>query len=125
MALSRSQLGSFDQRSLDMLVTLFRQWHAHHLVRRASFVSAESAIADRVLDRAEARDIADLECPGQRRDRTYSRYGSEPFDPVGQHRIALERADQSVLGLLAPFDRLPAELQQRPDAGRNLLVSGE
>ena len=33
---------------------LFRQWHAHHLVRGTSFVSAESAVADRVLDCAEA-----------------------------------------------------------------------
>ena len=38
---------------------------------------------------------------------------------------SLERTDQSVLGLLAPFDRLPAELQQRPDAAMNLLVGGE
>jgi hypothetical protein len=54
MALSRRQLGSFDQRSLDMLVALFGERHTHRLVRRASFVAAESAITDRVLDRAEA-----------------------------------------------------------------------
>src|SRR6266702_5088062 len=35
MALSRSQLGGFDQRSLDMLVALFRKRHTHRLVGRA------------------------------------------------------------------------------------------
>jgi hypothetical protein len=38
--------------------------------------------------------VADLQSPRQCRDRTDSRNRSEPFDPIGQHRIALKRADQ-------------------------------
>src|SRR5258705_1990601 len=71
------------------------------------------------------RDIADLQRPSQCRDRTHARNGSEPLDPVGQYWIALKRADQGVLGLLTALDRLPAELQQRPYAWRNLLVRRE
>src|SRR5258705_6605049 len=125
MTLSRSQFRSFYQHTLDMFVALFRQRHAHHLVRRASFVSAESAITDRVLDRAEARDIADLQRPCQCRDRTHARNRSKPLDPVGQHRIALKRTDQSVLGLLTALDRLPTQLQQWPYPRINLLVPGD
>src|SRR6266702_7066533 len=125
MALSRSQLCSFDQRSLDMLVALFRKRHTHRLVGRALFVTAEAAVADGLLDRAEARDIADLQSPRQCRDLTHSRNRSESFDPVGQHRVALKRADQGVFGLLTALDRLPAQLQQRSYAGMNLLVLGE
>jgi hypothetical protein len=38
----------------------------------------------------------------------------EHLDPVGQHRIALKRTNQSVLGLLTALDHLPVELEQRP-----------
>src|SRR5260370_15072222 len=125
MVLSRNQLRSFDQRSLDMLVALFRQWHAHRLVGRTPFISAEAAVADGLLDRAEARNIPDLQRPRQCRDRTHARNRSEPFDPIGQHWIALKRTDQGVLGFLTALDRLPAELQQRPYARMDLLVLGE
>ncbi len=42
-----------------------------------------------------------------------------------EHRIALKRTNQTVLGLLTALDGLPAELQQRPYAAMNLLVGGE
>src|SRR6266851_4419676 len=54
VALSRRQLRSLYQSTLDMLVTLFRERHTHRLVRRTALVSAESAIANRILDRSEA-----------------------------------------------------------------------
>src|SRR5260370_10641594 len=125
MVLSRNQLRSFDQRSLDMLVALFRQWHAHRLVGRTPFISAEAAVADGLLDRAEARNIPDLQRPRQCRDRTHARNRSEPFDPIGQHWIALKRTDQGVVGFLTALDRRPAQLQQRSYAGMNLLICGE
>src|SRR5229473_4190592 len=54
VTLSRCQLRSFYQSTLDMLVALFRERHTHRFVRRTPFVSAESAIANRILDRSEA-----------------------------------------------------------------------
>lgn len=54
VTLSRCQLRGFYQGTLDMLVALFRERHTHRLVRRTPFVSAEPAIANRILDRSEA-----------------------------------------------------------------------
>src|SRR6267154_2163745 len=54
VVLSRCQLGGFDQRTLDMFVALLRERHTHRLVGRAPFISAEAAVADGLLDRAEA-----------------------------------------------------------------------
>src|SRR5216684_5401776 len=54
VVLSRCQLGGFYKRALDMFITLLRQRHTHRLVGRAPFISAEAAVADGLLDRAEA-----------------------------------------------------------------------
>ena len=54
VVLSRCQLGGFYQRTLDMLIALLRERHTHRLVGRAPFISAEAAVADGSLDRAEA-----------------------------------------------------------------------
>jgi hypothetical protein len=54
VVLSRCQLRGLYQGTLDMFVTLLRERHTHRLVGRTPFVSAESAIANRILDRAEA-----------------------------------------------------------------------
>ena len=54
VALSRRQLRGLYQSTLNMLVTLLRQRHTHRLVGRAPFISAEPAVADGLLDRAEA-----------------------------------------------------------------------
>src|SRR4051794_765927 len=108
-----------------MLVALSGNRGAQDLVRGTLFVSAQSAIADRLLDRAEARYVSDLQRPSQRCDRSYSGNRSESFDPFRQERIAFQRAHQGVFRLLASNDRLPAQLQQRPDAFRNLLLIGD
>jgi hypothetical protein len=54
VVLSRCQLGGFYQRTLDMFIALLRERHTHRLVGRAPFISAEAAVADGLLDRAEA-----------------------------------------------------------------------
>ena len=54
VVLSRCQLGGFYQRTLDMFIALLRERHTHRLVGRAPFLSAEAAVADGLLDRAEA-----------------------------------------------------------------------
>ena len=41
-------------------------------------------------DRPEARHIPHLQRPSQRRDRSYSGNGSEPFDSLGQQRVSLQ-----------------------------------
>src|SRR5262249_32681791 len=53
--LSRRQLRSFHQGSLNMFVPLLGQRCAHLLVRGTLFVSAQATVADRLLDRPEAR----------------------------------------------------------------------
>src|SRR6266702_6281760 len=54
VVLSRCQLGGFYQRTLDVFIALLRERHTHRLVGRAPFISAEAAVADGLLDRAEA-----------------------------------------------------------------------
>src|SRR6476469_6263500 len=107
-----------------MLVALFGNRRAQDLVRGTLLVSAQSAIADRLLDRAEARYVPDLQRPGECGDGAHSGNRSESFDPFRQEWIPLERTHQSVFRLLAPYDRLPAQLQQRPDTFRNFLLVG-
>src|SRR5258705_4467612 len=97
VALSRRQLRSFHQHVLDMLVALFGKRHSHHLVGRAFFFSAKSAVADGLLDGPETRDISDLQCPRQGSDWPNVRDRSESLDAIGQDRIALEATDQGIL----------------------------
>jgi hypothetical protein len=73
VALPRSQFCGFDQHALDMLVALLGKRHAHHLVGRTPLVSAQATVADSLLDRPEAREVADFQRPGQCSDRTYTR----------------------------------------------------
>ena len=77
-----------------MLVALLGDRCTHHLVGRSLFLSAQSAIADGLLDRTEARSIAHLEHPGQASDRAYSGDSSEPLQAITQQRILLQRAKQ-------------------------------
>lgn len=49
-----------------MFVSLLGDRRAHHLVGRALFRRAQAAVADGLLDRPEAGEVADLQCPGQR-----------------------------------------------------------
>src|SRR5579872_3965819 len=62
-AQSWRQFGSFDQHLLDMFVALLRDGHAHHLIPRAVLVAAQPAVADRLPDGAEARDLPHLQSP--------------------------------------------------------------
>ena len=71
-------------------------------------VSAEPAVADRLLDRAEARCVAHFQGPGQRRDRSHSGDRSQSLEPLDQHRILLERFQQSSVQLDGTIDMLPA-----------------
>ena len=79
MVLSGGQLGGFDQYALDMLVALFRTRCAQDRVCGTLFFSAESAIADRLLNRPKARYV-----PGG--DGSHTGNGSEELDPLRQQR---------------------------------------
>jgi len=97
LALPGYQLRGFHQNSLDMLVPPFRERHTHHLVSGAAFISAEAAVTDGLLDRAEVRDISDLQSPGQSCDRTHSWDRAQPLDPGRQQGIALQRSDRRMM----------------------------
>jgi len=79
VVLSGRQLRGFDQYVLDMFVALFGKRSAQNRVCGTLFFFAQSAIADRLLDRPEARYIPNLERPGERGDGSYPRNGSEEF----------------------------------------------
>src|SRR5260370_35294032 len=68
VAVSRSQFRSLHENLLNVLVPLFGDGHSNQLVRGASLCAAEPTIADGLLDRLEAGDIADLKSPGERSD---------------------------------------------------------
>ncbi len=70
-------LGRFYQYMLDMLVALLGNGHSHHLVGRALLYAAQPAVTVDLLHRSEPRVIADLQYPGQGRNRAHSRDGSE------------------------------------------------
>src|SRR5262249_60236032 len=80
-----------------MLVPLFRERHTHHPVSGAAFISAEAAVTDGLLDRAEVRDVSDLQSPGQSCDRTHSWDRAQPLDPGRQQGIALQRSDRRMM----------------------------
>src|ERR1700682_3481466 len=107
---------------LDMFVALFGKRCPQDLVRRALFLSTQSAIADGLLHRPEARYIPNLQGPGECGDGSYSGNRPEAFEPLGQQWIPLQRTHQSVFRFLTPYDRLPAQPQQRPDAFMNLCA---
>jgi hypothetical protein len=54
VAMSRCQLRGFYERTLDMLIALFRERHTHRLISRPPFIAAQTAVADGPLDCAEA-----------------------------------------------------------------------
>ena len=113
VVLSGSQFRGFDQYVLDMFVSLFRKRGSQDRVGGTLFFSAEAAITDRLLDRPEARYVPDLERPGERGDGSDPGNGSEEFDPISQQWVPLQRTHQSVFRSLTPYDRLPAQPQQR------------
>src|SRR5947208_9242054 len=57
--------------------------------RPALFITAEPAVTDGFSDRGETRNLSHFQCPGQRRDRSYSRNGPEAFDSLRQQRVPL------------------------------------
>ena len=67
MALSRGQFRGLHQHVLNVFVALLGNGCSQHLIGRALLRSAQSAITDGQFDRSEARDIADLQSPGQLR----------------------------------------------------------
>src|SRR5260370_23123641 len=79
-----------------MFVALSGKRGARHFVSGALFIPAEPAVTDGLSDRGETRNLSHFQCPGQRRDRSHSRNGPEPFDSLCQQRISLEGADQGV-----------------------------
>jgi hypothetical protein len=83
---------------------LFGNGCPQHLVGRALLRSAQSAITDGLLDRTEASDIADLQSPGQRRDRTDSGDSSQSLQSLGQKRVTFRRTDPGIVQLLRPND---------------------
>src|SRR5207253_10613676 len=57
--------------------------------RPALFITAEPAVTAGFSDRGETRNLSQCQCPGQRRDRSYSRNGPEAFDSLRQQRVPL------------------------------------
>ena len=84
---------------MEMLITLLGDRHAHRLVRRAPFISAQAAVADGLLDRAEACYIADLQCPCQCSDRTHPRDRLSLSILSANSGSRCKRTDQCILGL--------------------------
>ena len=72
MVLPGSQFGGFDQDTLDMLVALFGKRRPQDLVCGTLLISAQSAIADGLLDRPKARYVPDLQRPGECGDGSHS-----------------------------------------------------
>jgi len=70
------QLRGFHQNVLDMLVALLRKRCSQNLLGRTPFVATQSAVADRLLHRVEARNLTDLRSPGECRNRSYA--GNSP-----------------------------------------------
>ena len=77
LTISRREPSCLDQDALDMLIALLGDRRPHHLVRRAFLLSAQSAVADGLFDRAETRCVAYLQYPGQSRDRANTWNGSQ------------------------------------------------
>src|SRR5207245_2274415 len=125
MILSGCPLRGFHQHTLDTFVALFGKRGAHHLVGRALFITAEPAVTDGFSDRGETRNLSHFQCPGQRRDRSYSRNGPELLDSLGQQRIPLQRTDQGIVRCLHSHDAVSAHPQQRPDTLIHLFVACE
>jgi hypothetical protein len=55
VALFGCQLRGFYEHALNILVALLRTWCAHHLIGGASFLSTQTAVTNRLLDRSKAR----------------------------------------------------------------------
>ena len=99
MALSGCELRGLYQHMLDVFVALFGNGCPQHLVGRALLRSAQSAITDGLLDRPEARDIANLQSPRQRRDRTDAGYSPQAIQSLHKQRVTFQRADQGIVYL--------------------------
>ncbi len=56
---------------------------------RIGDLAAQPAVADRLLDLAEAGEFADLQGPGLRRNRTHFRSRSRPSQSLFQQRLRL------------------------------------
>src|SRR5262245_3043937 len=82
MLFSTLYRSGFDQYVLNMFVALFRKRCPQNRVCGTLFFSAESAVADRLLDRPEARYVPHLERPGESGNGSDSGNGSEEFDPL-------------------------------------------
>ena len=86
-------------------LALLRQRAALGLARRFVEPRAEPAIAHRAIDRAKARRVADLDGPGERRDRPDARNRLQPRDALAQQRM-LEQAflhqPRELRGILQP-----------------------
>src|SRR5438477_144192 len=54
-----------------------------------SVAQSATAVTDGFSDRGETRNLSHFQCPGQRRDRSYSRNGPEAFDSLRQQRVPL------------------------------------
>ena len=123
--LSGRQLRCLDQHKLDILVALFGNRCANRLLGRASFVTAEPAITDRLSDRSEARNLAHLQSPGQCSNGPNSGNSSKPLDSLGQEGISLQRTHKSALRFLQSRDRIPAQSEQRPNTLIHFFVARE
>jgi len=111
------QLGGFHQHTLVVCCAVGERC-AHHLVRGALFVTNKARITDGLPDRPE-RVTSPISVPGQ------PVIGPTPgtvltVDPLSQQRIALQRTHQSVFRFLTPYDRIPAQAQQRRIFHRSL-----
>jgi hypothetical protein len=131
VAVSRSQFRGLHKRLLNVLVPLFGDGHSNELVRGASLRAAEPAIADGLLDRLEAGDIADLKSPGECSDWPDPGNRPQPLQPLGQQRVSFQRTDQGIACAEAddpdeepyfwPADGDRSELQQTAAAQAGLL----
>jgi hypothetical protein len=89
VVLSGSKLRGFDQYMLNMLVALFGKGCPEDLVCGTLFLSAQPAIADRLLHRPEARYIPNLQRPGERsnpplRDQSNPERGWQGYEAMVQ-----------------------------------------
>src|SRR6266700_4632581 len=105
------KLGGFNQSALNVFVPLLGKRHTQHLVGTAFLVSTESAITDSFLDRLKSSVVSDLQCPGQRGDRTHAGNSSQPLQSLRQQRVPLQRTHKGIVQLLPTLNHLPAQLQ--------------
>lgn len=113
VAVSKSQFRGLYENFLDVLVPLFGNGHSNQLVRGASLRDAEPTTADDLLDRLQARNIADLKSPGERSDLPNAGDGPQPLQPRGQQRVSFQGMSRGTVEPLRWSHDLSAQLQER------------